>query len=109
MKHKLLPDLSSIYSIRISLLNKLSELAELCICDYLLEAKIKNDDLVEINIGIGKIVILLLEDSLEYQFIPSSNLEKHSINTLLDMNSPLKDAVETGLENKLLSTYKELF
>lgn len=109
MKHKLLFDISTIYSIRISILNKLSDLVEICICDYLLEAKLQDEDLVEINIGFGKILILLTSDAVEYQFIPSSKLEKLIKNTLFTNKSPLEKNLEIGLENKLVSTYKELF
>lgn len=109
MKHKLLNDISTIYSIRASILNKLTELAELCICDYLVEAKLLDDDLLEINIGIGKILILILEDSLEYQFIPSSRLEQLICDSIIKLKSPLVSKSEQGLEEKLVSTYKELF
>lgn len=109
MKRKLLDDISTIYSIRASILNKLIELSELCICDYLVEAKLSDSDLLEINIGIGKILILILEDSLEYQFIPSSKLEQLIYDHIFKLKSPLISKVERGLEEKLISTYKELF
>lgn len=109
MKRKLLSDISNIYSIRTSIFNKLIELAELCICDYLVETKLHDDDLLEINIGIGKILILVLEDSLEYQFIPSTKLEQLAYDSILKLKSPLEKKVERGIEEKLISTYKELF
>ena len=109
MKRKLLNDLSNIYSIRTSIFNKLIELAEVCICDYLVETKLADDDLLEINIGIGKILILVLEDSLEYQFVPSSKLEQLICNSINELKSPLIELSEKGLEEKLISTYKELF
>lgn len=109
MKRKLLSDISTIYSIRTSIFNKLVELAEACICDYLIEARLADDDLLEINIGIGKILILVLEDSLEYQFIPSSKLEQLTRNSMTKLKSPLVEISEKGLEEKLISTYKELF
>lgn len=109
MKYKLLLDLSSVSSIRISLLNKLSELAETFICDYILEARLKDEDFIEINIGFGKIIILLSSDSIEYRFIPSSKLENSIIKTISSNKSPLEENLEVGLEDKLISTYKELF
>lgn len=109
MKHKLLYDIANIYSIKFSLLNKLSDLAETCICDYLLEAKLQDNELVEINIGFGKIMILITSNSIEYQFVPGTRLEKALIKTLTTGKSPLEQELETGLEKKLISTYKELF
>lgn len=109
MKYKLLEDIANIYSIKLSLLNKLSDLVETCICDYLLEAKLQDNELVEINIGFGKILILITSNSIEYQFIPSTRLEKSTIKTLNTGKSPLEHELENGLEKKLISTYKELF
>lgn len=109
MKQKLLSDISSLTNIKYSIINKLKEISEECICDYVLEAILKNDDLIEIDIGIGKISILVLEDGVEYSFRPSSSLEKSISKTILDDENILVDKVEKGLSNRLLSTYKELF
>lgn len=109
MKQKLIEDISAIYSIRASILNKLIKLAETCICDYLVEARLNDDDLVEINIGIGKLVILILDNYVEYQFIPSNKLEKLISKSIIDAKSPLEHTLEEGIEEKLVYTYKELF
>lgn len=109
MKRKLLLDISTIYSIRATIIDKITELAEACICDYIVETKLNDDDLLEINIGIGKLSLLILKDSIEYQFIPSNKLEKLIINTVTSMKSPLINISEEGIEQKLISTYKELF
>lgn len=109
MKHKLMTDISTIYSIRASILSKLERLAETCICDYLVEAKLCDDDLVEINVGIGKLMILILDDSVEYQFIPSNRLERLISKSIIDLKSPLEQEIEEGIEEKLVYTYKELF
>ena len=109
MKRKLLDDISAIYSIKLSILNKLVKLAELCIGDYLVEAELSDEELLEINIGIGKLSILISNDSLEYQFIPSTKLEQLIYNSIIELKSPLVSTSEKGLEEKLISTYKELF
>ena len=109
MKQNLLVDISRISLIKASIFDKLKDIAESCICDYLYEAKILDDDLIEIDIGIGKISILILNDSLEFKFRPSMHLEKSLVKSLQKNSSVLVKEVENGLESKLLSTYKELF
>lgn len=90
-------------------MNKFKEISEDCICDYVLDARIKEDDLLEVDIGIGKISMLILEDGIEYMFKPSSSLEKSISKSILNNKSVLLEDVEKGLSNRLLSTYKELF
>lgn len=109
MKRNLITDLSALSLIRMSILDKLIELSELCICDYIIESKIKDTDFIEINIGIGKLSILRSDESIEYRFIPSNKLEKLIIANIDSNKSLLTEKSEVGLENKLLTTYKELF
>ena len=109
MKYKLMQDLSAISSIRSSVLSKLVDISEACLCDYLVEAKSSHSSCLEVNIGIGKLVFLLYDNSIEYRFVPSSKFEQHIIKSLSSMKSPLLDTLETNLEDKILSTYKDIF
>ena len=109
MKRRLISDISNIFSIRASILSKLVSLSESCICDYILETKWSDDDLLEIDIGIGKINMLISNDSVEYQFKPSSKLERSITNAVINNKNPLEKTLEEGIETRLLSTYKELF
>ena len=50
-------------------------MADYCISDYILESKLNDEDVTDINIGIGELKLVVVDDSLTYQFIPSKKLE----------------------------------
>lgn len=108
MKHSLITDLQTVTQLSTSVFSKLISLSELVICDDMNELDMSSDDILELDIGIGKLQFLVSEDVLQYQFIPSKTLENAIIHTLETKTSPLMTATETSLENKILKTYKEL-
>lgn len=109
MQQNLLRDISALTSVSLKTINKMEYLAELCICDYLNELDMQaNDDIVNINVGFGTVSMLIVDDSIQYQFTPSYSLEQKMINAIENKCTPLSDAAETNLENKLLATYKDL-
>ena len=109
MQQNLLRDISALTSVSLKTINKMEHLAELCICDYLNELDMQaNDDIVNINIGFGTVSMLIIDDSIQYQFVPSYSLEQKMISTIENKCTPLIDTAETNLENKLLTTYKDL-
>lgn len=108
MQQNLIRDISALTAVSNKTLTKMVGIAELCVCDYLNELDIAGDEIVNINIGIGTLSLLIVEDSIQYQFTPSYQLEQQIITTIEDKNSPLVDGIETNLENKLRATYKEL-
>ena len=109
MKQKLMWDLSNMTSIKPSVLDKLVNITEFCICDYLIDAKLSDNDIVEVDIGIGKLLLGISQNSVEYKFIPSGGFEKLVVDSLLTMKSPIMTKLEDGIESKLMSSYKELF
>lgn len=108
MKHSLVTDLQTLTQLNMSLFSKLISLSELIICDDMNELDMSSEDVLELDIGIGKLCFLISEDSLQYQFIPSKSLENNLIRTLETKINPLVQTTETSLENKILKTYKEL-
>lgn len=104
----LIEDLSKLSNIPQSILRKLVDASRWCICDNLIESKEKNKDLSEIDIGIGKLNILVSEDQVEYQFVPSRALEKNIKQTVIKGKNPLEIAVENSLNTRIKNTYKEL-
>lgn len=109
MKVELLSDISTVSLIKPATLSKLENIAESCLCDYLVEASLQDEDLVEINIGIGTLSILTVDNELQYQFRPSQSLEKKFVSSYTSCESPIVLKSEEGLEARLLSAYKELF
>lgn len=108
MQQYLLQDLSAVSAIPVKTFTKLVELSEYCISDMVNELDMSDDDLLELDIGLGTISILIVDDSVQYAFSPSSALEDIIVKTLEDKMTFLTDALERNLESKLLATYKEL-
>ena len=109
MEKNLLEDVAKLSNIKSSIIKKFARVAEYCISDYVLESKIEDEDLTEIDVGIGKLTLLVDDDSLSYKFVPSTRLEKMIVDAYQKEESILTEKVEEGLENRLLSAYKELF
>lgn len=68
----------------------------------------KRNPITTIDIGIGILYITNDNNTVEYKFIPSSNLEKAITDSYKGINQ-LKYKVDEQLGNRLNSTYKELF
>ena len=71
MKYNLIDDISSLSLIKPSILNKLIDISQSCLCDYVDNMSILEDSLVEVDIGIGTLNIFIEEDVIKYQFKPS--------------------------------------
>ena len=108
MKYNLIDDISSLSLIKPSILNKLVDISQSCLCDYVDNMSILEDSLVEVDIGIGTLNIFIEEDVIKYQFKPSKKLEKNLVQTVVDGNSPLTYKIEKKLNKQILNTYKEL-
>lgn len=94
MKYNLIDDISSLSLIKPSILNKLIDISQSCLCDYVDNMSILEDSLVEVDIGIGTLNIFIEEDVIKYQFKPSKKLEKNLVQTVVDGNSPLTYKIE---------------
>ena len=108
MKRYLLKDVSSLTNINDKIIDKLSNVSKLCICDYINELDIIDEDVLNIDIGIGIISMLIVDDEIQYSFSPSESLEKTMIKTIEDKESPLINKLEVNLEKKINSTYKDI-
>ena len=108
MTRHLLKDLSSLTLIKDKIFDKLTSTSELCIGDYLNELDLVGEDVLHINIGIGTISMLVIDDEIQYAFKPSTTLESTIIHTIENKQSPLVTAAEINLDTKITSTFKEL-
>ena len=108
MKRYLLKDVSYITNINDKIIDKLSNIAKLCICDYINELDIIDEDVLNVDIGIGIISMLIVDDEIQYSFSPSTILEEALIKTIEDKESPLINKLEVNLEKKINSTYKDI-
>ena len=108
MTHNLMDNLGSLTLIKSSILTKLVDVSENCICDYILNTIEEDEDITSINIGIGNIYINISDDELNYKFIPNKKLEKKILKTIDTGESPLVMSIEDKLNQRILNTYKEL-
>ncbi len=108
MEQNLITDLSATTAVTPKLLNKLSNVAMLCICDYLNDLDMSSEDILNVDIGIGTISFLVVDNTIQYTFQPSKELEENIIDTMENKMSPLTDKIEQNLEKRILATYKEL-
>lgn len=108
MVYDLIQNLCSLTQIRYSVFNKLLQISENCICDYTLNSIEEDEDIITINIGLGLIYINIIENEIEYKFIPNKKLEKKLLKTIENGESPLVQDIESKLNKKIIDTYKEL-
>ena len=101
-------DLSLLSTIKETTLSKLSPIINKLICDYILEAKNKGEDNINIDIDIGILNISLLDGVIKYKFIPNKSLEKQIIETYLKNNSPIIEALEQAIIDRFENIYKDL-
>lgn len=108
MEH-LINDISTLTNVTRQWYGKLISIEEQVICDYV-DTMIndKKNDVVQIDIGLGTLSILVKDNELKYSFTPSESLHESIVTLLETEKNPLVKAVETNLEKKILSAYKEL-
>lgn len=105
---ELLKDLYILTDVQENILQKFVPLAEYCIAHDVHESMCFRQELAEIDIGIGTLVVKVDEDSIRYKFIPSENLEKMMIEMVKTHKSPILSKLETNLQTKIEKAYKEL-
>ena len=101
--------LSNLTTIPEKTFSKLSEKIEWCISDGIEKAMLNNEDSVDIDFDIGKIIINFSNNEIRYRFVPSQRLEKTVTNTVLKERNDLVVNVENSLISKLTNTYKTFF
>ena len=109
MKASLIDDLSTLTTISKNALEKLfSERSTWCICNDLQEALLAKDLPVEIDIGIGTLMLGFdADDTLKYKFIPSGILERSIQKLIVEGENPLIRNAEQTLATRIVKTYKD--
>ena len=104
--YNLSEDLSNLTTIPTSALSKLSDKSVFCICNDVEESLLKEENVADIDLGIGTLQILVDGNDLKYRFIPSKTLDINVKNTVINKKNPLTAAVEESLVKRILNTYK---
>lgn len=110
MEFNLLNDINTLTTIPLNALYKLTDKANWCICNSVEETFLNSSNIAEISIGaLGTLIIEVVEDTVEYRFIPSKKLDKSVIDTIINKKSPLINQLDSTLASRLVNTYKDLF
>lgn len=105
---ELLKDLAEISGVKKFNLDGLTKLSLDLFSHYISCAKQENTNLLEIDIGIGSLIIRLSENEIDYKFIPSKNLEWAIKDGLVNKESILIKKANTLIGQRINKTYKEL-
>lgn len=104
----LIEDISKLTTIPEKVLTKLVEKVYFCVSNAVEEAVLAQEKVLEIDTGVGILLIKLNSDNVRYKFIPNKELETSIKNTILNKKNLLQDTLETTLVTRIINTYKEL-
>ena len=104
----LIDDLVKVTTIQKATLDRLCNISVNCIGHSLCESIANNENISEISIGIGTLLLKLEDNTISYKFIPSNKLENTLIKAAQDKESPLTREVEKSIVDKIERTYKDL-
>lgn len=107
--YSLINDLSTLTTIPIVSLNDLVKNSIYCICDSLEDAKLGDEEVTEIDIGIGTLIIKLKDNKIQYRFTPSKQLESNITSTIIEGKNTLVATAEESLVDRIINTYKDFF
>ena len=105
----LMEDVSNITTIPMASLQKLNDKFMWCACNAVEESRLKGEDVVSLNIGLGTLIISIVSNQIQYKFIPSNAFEKNLVSTIVNEKNPLTKILEESLVNRIMETYKDLF
>lgn len=108
MRYNLIKDLNFLTTIPENTLNKIKDISIYSICNDIEESTLEKDSIVEIDLGIGDLIVGLDEKGIKYKFIPSKKMEENIQNTFLQKKNPLTINIEKSLIKKLTNIYKDL-
>lgn len=105
----IIEDISKLSTIPQQEVELVFELYKDCIC-YDIHEMIKNhENHIDIDIGIGVLILDINDEEIRYKFIPSSSLENDIKYTLENDHCPLFNKLEESLHSKIMRAYKEFF
>lgn len=105
----ILDDVCKITTIPTASMNKLFSKMEWCICNAVEESKLSGENITEVNIGVGTVIISIIDNSIQYKFIPSQKLERGLVDTIVYGKNPLVVNLEETFANRIVKTFKDMF
>lgn len=108
-KTEVIKDLSSLTSLSATSLRKTFDKVEDIICHAIYEAYLDSEDIAEIDLGIGTLIVLCDSNNIKYKFQPSERLENAVVDSINNNKDVLISDIEESLKQRIINTYKELF
>ena len=102
-------DLSELTGVDKQILDKLAQNVNYCICNYIEKSMLDNEQICKINIGIGTLTLKFFDDSMQWYFSPSNDLEYNVITALETQQNPLTPVVTKKLIDQLMNFYDRMF
>lgn len=109
MASKLVEDLSTLTTISKLSLDTLVTKCNTIICHDVEESILDQQQITEVDIGIGTLYIQIVGEQVKYKFIPSDKLNAAICKTVKTGASPLVMEVEGALKSRVERAYKDLF
>lgn len=106
--NNLIVELNALTSVSTKFLKKLLEATIYSITSAVEEAHLENKTIVDVDIGIGTLVIGFDNDEVKYKIIPSAKLNVAVVDALQDKMTTLELKLEQSLIEKAQNTYKDL-
>ena len=107
MKIDLLENVSTLTTIPTRKLSTLIEKIKLCLSHEIFVGSQLDEQVFEINVGVGELIITNNKDNISYNFIPNSEFESLLINSI-DGEDSLANYLGDALSSRLLDTYKDV-
>ena len=108
MNFDLCTDIATLTTSPLTSIQRLADIGIDCICSDVYESETNGESLACIDIGVGFLNILFFDDEIKYKFVPNSSLENKLVETLRTHVDPLVKRIESTLNDRILSTKKEL-
>jgi hypothetical protein len=107
-KRNLTKDISAVTGLTVTSLNEVMGKAALCVAHSIYEGVVAEENEVEIDIGIGTLVVKICEDAIKYRFEPSKALAQSAMDAVNNKTSPLLERANETLRERIKRTYKEI-
>lgn len=107
--NNIIKDTSVLTTVPEKAIKKLIEKMIYSINEAVVEARLTGESVIELDIGLGTLLIRLESDSIQYKFIPGEKLEESVKNSFINQQNLLEDALDASIVAKLTNIYKDLF
>ena len=101
-------DLSTVTTISPASTQKILSKFQDCLCYAIQEALANKETQIELDIYVGKLMVEIIGNNIQYKFIPSNSFATDVCNTVSGI-CPMFDKVENSIQGKIMSAYKELY